>query len=112
MKYKDIYIATNAVLEGHRQKHEAWEFKMQSLGCLSGTGMVCVTCRVALPKKYSWIRIAYCEDIRDFIRMAENEAPLVYSCFFIPCTNLEAENIITDIMDKHPKLKRWSAAKG
>lgn len=99
-------IQPNALVQGLDKTYQAWEFRPNALMFLPVKRLVCIVCRVMLPKRSKYIYIGYHADMMDFLRQDIGGA---YSFLFIAAADLrDAKKIMRDIRQKHPELKHIS----
>lgn len=88
-------------VEGLNNTYEAWEFRPSRLQILPVTDLVCIACSLFLPKRYSFVYIAYHNNMIEFMKTDLGNS-IIYSYFFIPAGNKNnAETIIQDIKLQH-----------
>lgn len=99
----NTFIQPNALVQGLDKTYQAWEFRPNAFMLLPMKGLVCIACRMMLPKRSKYIYIGYHADMMEFLRQDIGGA---YSFLFIAAANLrDAKKIMRDIRRKHPELK-------
>lgn len=102
-------ISMNSVIGGAVKKYDCWEFRYAELPYLSGTDMVCIASYITLPRTYNLLFIGFYEDVQSFQILISLTNHIVYSCFFIPSSNVEARGIIEDIRSEHVDRRKPNA---
>ena len=100
------FMRPNATIQGGKKTYIAWEFREGHLQMLAPQDMVCITCRLVLPKRYVFTYIGYHKNVAEFLETNTLNS-IAYSYFFIPAEDPKAAyKIIRDIIRVHPELKQ------